>query len=92
MVFAFDEQKSSANRAKHGIDFVEAQRLWSDPHRIEYPGRDVGEPRWLVTGLIEGRLWTACITYREQKIRIISTRRARPHEADRYQQAHSSSS
>jgi uncharacterized DUF497 family protein len=28
--FEFDERKSGANLAKHGIDFVEAQALWLD--------------------------------------------------------------
>lgn len=39
MRFGFDAAKSAANKAKHGIDFVEAQPLWSDPDRIEGPGR-----------------------------------------------------
>jgi uncharacterized DUF497 family protein len=26
--FEFDPQKSGRNKAKHGIDFVEAQALW----------------------------------------------------------------
>jgi hypothetical protein len=36
--FEFDPLKSAANKAKHGIDFIEAQALWSDPDRIELPG------------------------------------------------------
>ena len=31
--FEFDATKSAANRAKHGIDFVEAQSIWNDPDR-----------------------------------------------------------
>jgi uncharacterized DUF497 family protein len=34
MRFGFDALKSVANKAKHGIDFVQAQALWSDPDRI----------------------------------------------------------
>ena len=30
MEFEFDETKSKANAAKHGIDFVCAQALWLD--------------------------------------------------------------
>jgi hypothetical protein len=33
--------KSAANKAKHGIDFVEAQALWSDLSRAGRPGREV---------------------------------------------------
>jgi len=28
--FEFDERKSTLNKAKHGIDFVEAQAIWDD--------------------------------------------------------------
>ncbi|HKE02499.1 MAG TPA: BrnT family toxin [Blastocatellia bacterium] len=89
MVFEFHEQKSITNRAKHGIDFYEAQQLWNDPNRIELPGRDVGEPRRLVIGQIDQRIWTACMTYRHdhQTIRIISVRRARTYEHARYEAA-----
>jgi len=40
-----DPVKSEANLAKHGIDFVEAQALWSDPALLEIPARTTGEPR-----------------------------------------------
>src|SRR5579864_1911925 len=29
-----DPTKSAANKAKHGIDFVEAQAIWNDPDRL----------------------------------------------------------
>jgi uncharacterized DUF497 family protein len=48
--FEFDPAKSQANLAKHGIDFVEAQALWSDESRLEIPARALDEPRSLVIG------------------------------------------
>ena len=48
MEFEFDEEKSRANLAKHGIDFEAAQELWKDPERIEIPARTEDEPRSLV--------------------------------------------
>lgn len=33
--FEFDDDKSVANRAKHGIDFLGAQALWNDPDLLE---------------------------------------------------------
>ena len=33
--FEFHPQKSEANKAKHGIDFEEAQALWNDPDAVE---------------------------------------------------------
>ena len=66
--------KSAANKAKHGIDFVEAQALWSDPDRIEFPARPTDEPRFLLVGQIKHAVWTATVTYRhEEAIRIISS-------------------
>ena len=35
MEFEFDEQKSASNKAKHGINFIEAQELWLDTKRVE---------------------------------------------------------
>jgi hypothetical protein len=80
MEFEFDAAKSAANRAKHGIDFVTAQALWDDPDLVEIPARTDDEPRWLVVGKIGDVCWSAIITRREERIRIISVRRARREE------------
>ena len=52
MRFEFDSAKSTANKAKHGIDFVEAQALWTDPDRVEVPARPMNEPRLTIIGRI----------------------------------------
>ena len=62
MEFEFDPVKSSSNREKHGVDFVQAQELWQDPMGIEVLARTAGEPRWLVVGLMGGRHWSAVVT------------------------------
>lgn len=85
MEFEFDEQKSRANRTKHGLDFLEAQALWEDYRRIEIPARTQDEPRFLVIGMISSRHWSAVITYRCEKVRIISVRRARDEEVAIYE-------
>lgn len=82
--FEFDEAKSRMNLEKHGIDFTQAQALWLDPKRVEVPARIEREPRSLMVGVIDGRLWTAVITYRGNTVRIISVRRARQEEVERY--------
>jgi uncharacterized DUF497 family protein len=84
MSFEFDPEKSSANKTKHGIDFVEAQEIWSDIDRLEIPARSLDEPRRQVIGRIGEKTWSAFVTYRHEKIRIISVRRARPDEEARY--------
>ncbi len=80
MKFEFDTRKSESNRRKHGIDFPAAQTLWNDPDRIEIPARTDDEPRFLIIGRIEGRVWSAVITYRGEHVRLISIRRARRKE------------
>ena len=85
MEFEFDSQKSQSNKKKHGIDFREAQVLWNDSDLIEIPARTSGEPRFLVIGKISGQHWSGVITYRAEKIRIISVRRSRKEEIDIYE-------
>lgn len=85
MEFEFDPEKSDINKRKHGIDSVEAQALWDDPDFIEIPVKASDEPRFLVIGRISGKHWSGVITYRTEKIRIISIRRSRKEEVDLYE-------
>ena len=85
MLFEYDEAKSHANAGKHGIDFVAAQALWLDDLRIEVEARTEDEPRSLVIGRIGEAHWSAVITYRGERIRIISVRRARDEEIAIYE-------
>jgi uncharacterized DUF497 family protein len=85
MDFEYDRPKSSTNREKHGIDFVEAQRLWNDPDRVEIPARTEDEARLLVIGQIESKHWSAVITYRGNRVRIISVRRSRKEAIEIYE-------
>jgi len=78
--FEFDPGKSASNLKKHGIDFADAKALWDDEDRLDVPARTQDEPRWVVIGRIDGRVWTAIITRRQGSTRIISVRRARPSE------------
>ena len=84
MRFEFDSAKSTANKAKHGIDFIEAQGLWTDVDRLDIPARSADEPRFQIIGRVGTVTWSAFITYRHETIRIISVRRARPNEEARY--------
>ena len=85
MAFEFDAAKSAANKAKHGIDFEEAQALWQDLSLIEVPVPTTDEPRWLVVARIDTVHWSAIITYRGDNVRVISVRRARKGEVERYE-------
>ena len=85
MAFEYDPEKSEANLAKHGIDFETAQQLWFDENKIEGPTISTSEDRFMVIGQIEGKLWSAVITYRNGAIRLISVRRSRERESSLYE-------
>lgn len=87
MDFEFDLKKSLSNKDKHGIDFEEAQALWNDPHLLEIEARTSDEPRFLLIGVIDGKHWSAVVTYRGDKIRIISVRRSRSEEVELYEES-----
>ena len=84
-MFEFDPKKSSANKQKHDINFIEAQRLWDDENLIVYPARTVDETRFIAVGLIDKKHWSAIYTMRGENIRIISVRRSRVEEVNSYE-------
>ena len=85
MNFEFDPEKSDSNKIKHRIDFIEAQELWNDIDLLVIPAKTTDEPRFLVIARIGKKYWTEIITYRNDKIRIISVRRARDEEIELYE-------
>lgn len=84
-IFEYDEEKSNTNSKKHGIDFIEAQKLWEDPDLLEIPAGTQDEKRFLVIGKIEEKHWSGVTTYRNENIRIISVRRSREEEIELYE-------
>lgn len=85
MEFEFDLLKSAANKEKHGIDFITAQQLWLDVDRVEIPARTEDEPRSALIAQLDNKLWTAIFTGRQNRIRLISVRRAREKEIRLYE-------
>jgi len=86
MEFEWVENKSRANKSKHGIDFNAAMELWNDQDRIEIQTNFPAEARNALIGKIGTKLWTAIFTRRVNAIRIISVRRARKKETKLYGQ------
>lgn len=52
---------------------------------LEIPAKTEDESRYLVIGLIDGKHWSAVITYRGANVRLISVRRARTEEVVLYE-------
>ncbi|HJH42738.1 MAG TPA: BrnT family toxin [Rubneribacter badeniensis] len=84
MLFEYDPVKSARNRAKHGIDFEQAKRLWSGKVVTVPSLGEYGEVRYVALGVIDGKHWTAVFTRRGERIRIISVRRSRKKEVEVY--------
>ena len=84
MYFEFDTRKSDSNKAKHGIDFVEAQALWKSKH-VLLGAKDALEKRYMIIGRIGTQHWSAIITYRGGIIQIISVRKSTATEIETYE-------
>lgn len=92
MEFEWDEKKNQINRTKHGVDFELASNVWRDPNYILYEDRASNdEERWVAMGYVNHvALLLVVHTYRSddtERVRIISARKATPHERGRYRKA-----
>jgi uncharacterized DUF497 family protein len=86
MEFEYDPRKSASNLRKHGIDFEQAKELWLDARALIVTARITDEERFAVVAQFGEKIWTCIFTIRDERIRIISTRRARNEEEERYNQ------
>lgn len=77
--FEWDEDKSEANLAKHGIDFEDAGEVFYGPVIVRQSNRN-NEERWIAIGKSYGRIISVIFTRRDEAIRIISARHPRPNE------------
>ena len=86
MLIEFDAEKDAANTSKHGVSLAEAEGFnWQKA--VVQPARVVsGELRYRVLGLIEQIVFVAIVTPREDRMRIISLRRANRREREAYGQ------
>jgi hypothetical protein len=90
MRFEWDERKRRSNLEKHGLDFFEVIGVFEAPHVVVPSTHEGKEERFLAIGVFEGRLVTVVYTSRSEAIRIISFRRARHEERQKYQEIYSS--
>jgi uncharacterized DUF497 family protein len=81
----WDPTKNRANQRKHRISFHFAQTVFDDPDRVDdYDDREYGEDRWGVIGRAGSVILYVIYTLRNGNIRLISARKAAPHEQARY--------
>jgi uncharacterized DUF497 family protein len=88
MQFEWDENKRKKNIQKHGIDFVRASKLFESRKLVSSTFKN-GEKRFCsVTFDSEINIYIAIIyTERNNKIRIISARRARKNEKEEHKKS-----
>ena len=84
--FEWDDRKAAGNFARHGVGFAAARDVFKDPFAIEQfdDREDYGEDRFIIIGMVEGRLLFVAYTMRGETIRMISARGAEPHEQRQY--------
>ncbi len=83
MKLEFDADKDTANIAKHGVSLARAADLEILAF-IEDDREDYGETRYRAWGLIDGKHFCLAFTYRGERVRAISLRRASKKEVENY--------
>jgi hypothetical protein len=88
--FAWDERKNRINKRQHGVSFETASAVFDDPYHLTRQDREVdGEPRWQTIGIVHGihvLLVAHTVDEDEDRIRILSARKAARRERSMYAQ------
>ncbi len=77
----WDEAKRQSNLEKHGLDFADARHLdWDEATYLEDRRLSYPEPRYWAFARWNRRLYLVAFCVRENKVRIISFRKANDRE------------
>jgi uncharacterized DUF497 family protein len=85
--FEWHNAKAEANFRSHGVSFDLAKTVFKDPFAIEFldDREEYVEDRFVIVAMAEGKvLLFVAYTEREERIRVISARRATQYEQDDY--------
>jgi len=88
MDWIWNEDKSAANEAKHGLTFETAQLVFDDPLALSRPDPYPRETRWQTVGVFEGVFLFVVHTWPDNEGepgRIISARKATSRERKDYE-------
>ena len=85
--FEWDEEKAKENLEKHGIDFADAVTAFEDTMALTMPDPASEEEERFVTLGTDSleRLLVIAYTWRDDRIRLISARKATRRERRRYE-------
>ena len=88
-MFEWDDEKNVANRRKHGISFEDILPIFevaeSEGVILEDRRHDYGEERFVLLSPFRGKVYHVAFTWREDRIRLISARRANSREVRDYE-------
>ena len=87
LTFEWNESKAKRNLRRHGVSFELAITVFKDPFAVELldDREDYGEQRFIILGMAEDQvLLFVAYAERDERIRIISARRATQNEEDDY--------
>ena len=82
--YEWDESKRRTNISKHGVDFVDGVAVLLDTHIVSDSVRGT-EERYVAVAMREGEALAVIYTVRGNTCRIISVRKARRNERQKYQ-------
>jgi len=84
--FEWDTSKARANRRDHGIDFADAVSVLEDPKALTImDDEEADEERFVTIGTdLLGRVLVVVHTWRGDRTRLISARKATPRERRAY--------
>jgi uncharacterized DUF497 family protein len=89
--FEWHDAKAAGTAQKRGIGFETARAVFDDPFAIDLEDRSqvYDEQRFIRIGMVDGRYLFVVYTFRGDKTRIISVRKAMPYERRRYESENS---
>lgn len=86
MDLEWDPRKARANLRKHGVDFADAATVFEDELAMTITDERHAEDRFVTLGMDAlGRLLVVTYTWRRERIRIISARKATRGERRQYE-------
>jgi uncharacterized DUF497 family protein len=84
-VYEWDPAKAKSNQEEHGVDFADAVQVFDNPYLNKEDTDAVGDQVFVALGMDNpGRLLVVVYTYRQDKIRLISARKATKKEGTEY--------
>jgi uncharacterized DUF497 family protein len=87
VTYEWDKAKNRGNFVKHGLDFTDAERVFTGPCVTFEDSRfDYGEERLITLGMLAGRVVVIAHAPRGEATRIISIRKANRREQTIYQE------